>query len=163
MGVPKSSDGETIPGARTTTTAGSDGSSRAAGPGPPGLDRTPRREMSEGGDPPTPPSGEPTIDLPDPAATTGRGGSPAATGPPAPRGVQLDPEAVGTLTVARPGEPPGRPAGGEVGRRTAAGSPGAALRDDRRLRDPGRTRARRHGRGLPRPAGPPEPTPAPSR
>ena len=86
VGVPKSSDGETIPGARTTTTAGSDGSSRATGPGPPGLVRTPRREMSEGGDPPTPPSGEPTIDLSDPAATTGRGGSPAATGPPAPAG-----------------------------------------------------------------------------
>ncbi len=116
MGVPEPTDGPTMPGARTTTTAGSDGSSRTAGPGPPGLVRTERREMSEGA-PQAPPSGAPTIDLSDPAATTVRSGSPAVAGPPAPRGAELGPALEGTLTVARPGEPRevltvAKPAGG---------------------------------------------------
>ncbi len=157
VGVPKSPDGETIKGARTTTTAGSDGSSHTTGPGALGLERTPRLEMSEGADPPTAPSGEPTIDVSDPATSIGRGGSPAAVGPPAPRGVQLGPEVVGTLTVARPGEPldvltAAKPAGESPPAPQARPLPTI---DGYEIL--GELGPRRHGRGLRRPTGPPEP------
>ena len=52
--------------------------------------RTPRREMPEGVDPAKSPSGEPTIDVSDPAATTGRGGSPVRRGHPPRAGFSPD-------------------------------------------------------------------------